>query len=67
MPNEASVITVRVEDHASRDRELDLAISALCTEATDCGVLMTRIEFTTYIVALSPHVPFGVIQEADLL
>jgi hypothetical protein len=62
-----SVITISVEDCASRDRQLEQAISLLRKEATDCGILVTRVEFTTFTVAISPGVAFGLIKEADLL
>lgn len=41
-----SVITVRVEDPASRDRQLEQATSLLREKAIDCGILVTRVDFT---------------------
>jgi hypothetical protein len=67
MSKETSVITISVEDRASRDRQLEQAISLLRKEATDCGILVTRVEFTTFTVTFSPSVAFGVTHEADLL
>jgi hypothetical protein len=60
-------MTISVEDRASRDRQLEQAISLLRREATHCGILVTRVEFTTFTVAISPAVAFGLTQEADLL
>jgi hypothetical protein len=31
-----------------------------------CGILITLHDFTKFTVALSPDVPFGLIQEHDL-
>ncbi|WP_028272369.1 hypothetical protein [Arthrobacter sp. UNC362MFTsu5.1] len=67
MSNETSEITISVEDRASRDRQLEQAISLLRREATDCGILVTRVDFATFTVAISPGVAFGLTQEADLL
>jgi hypothetical protein len=67
MSKGTSVITISVEDRASRDRQLEQAISLLRKEATDCGILVTRIGFTTFTVAISADVAFGLTQEVDLL
>nr|WP_254106680.1 hypothetical protein [Arthrobacter sp. 68b]AKG47407.1 hypothetical protein [Arthrobacter sp. 68b] len=67
MSKETSVITISVEDRALIDRQLEQAISLLRKEATDCGILVTRVESTTFTVAISPGVAFGVTHEADLL
>lgn len=63
----SSAITVRVEDPASRDRQLDQTSALLRKEATDCGILVTRINHTTFEVALSKDVAFGLTREMDLL
>jgi len=62
-----SRILVKVEDPESRDRKLDQTCARLRREATDCGILVTRIEHTTFEVALSADVPFGLTRELDLL
>jgi hypothetical protein len=67
MSKGTSVITISVEDRAPRDRQLEQAISLLRKEATDCGTLVTRFEFTTFTVTFRPSVAFGLTQEADLL
>lgn len=60
-------LIVKVEDPSERDRQLDQACVLLRGEATDCGVLVTRFDPTTFEVALSPDVAFGVTRELDLL
>jgi hypothetical protein len=60
-------ITIKVEDPASRDRQLEQTCTLLRREATDCGILVTRVHHTTFEVALSPDVPFGLTREIDLL
>ena len=67
MAKESRVVIVRVDDRVSRDRQLEQAISLLCKEATDCGILVTRVNFTTFTVAISPDVVFGLTKEADLM
>ncbi|NSX38998.1 hypothetical protein HTS88_21735 [Pseudarthrobacter oxydans] len=67
MTQATPLITILVEDPASRDRELERAISLLRNEATGCGILVTRVEFTTFTVAICPDVAYGLTQEADLL
>jgi hypothetical protein len=67
MPARTSTITVKVKDASSRDRRLEQASSLLREKATDCGILVTRMDFTTFTIALSPDIPFGFTQELDLL
>ena len=66
MSKETSVITISVDDRASRDRQLEQAISLLREEAIGCGILVTRVKFTTFTVAISPGVAFGLTQEGRL-
>lgn len=61
------MIVVKVEDAVSLDRELERASSILREKDTSWGLLVTRVDFTTYTVALSPDIPFGFIRELDLL
>lgn len=61
------VITLNVADRVSRDEQLEQAISLLRKKATRCGILVTRVDFTTYTVTISPNTPFGVTTELDLL
>lgn len=67
MSTTTSRITVKVEDRASRDRQLEQTCALLRREATDCGILVTRVDHTTFEFALSPDVPFGLTREMDLL
>lgn len=67
MSNANPVITIEVDDPASRDQQLDQATSLLRETATDCGILVTRVNFTTFTIALSPNIHFGHIREVDLL
>lgn len=62
-----STITIEVEDRASRDSQLEQATSLLREKASGCGILVTRVDFTTFTVAISPNVAFGLTQESDLL
>jgi hypothetical protein len=62
-----SSITVKAQDAASRDRQLEQACTLLSRKAAGCGVLVTRLDHTTYKVALSPDVAFGLTRELDLL
>lgn len=62
-----SRITVKVGHPASRDQQLDQTCAVLRGEARDCGILVTRIDHTTFEVALSPDVEFGLTRELDLL
>lgn len=62
-----SPITVKVKDAASMDIQLEYASSILREKATSWGLLVTRVDFTTFTVALSPDVPFGFTRELDLL
>lgn len=62
-----SMITVKVEDRASRDRQLEQSCALLRREAADCGILVIRVNPTTFEVALHPDVPFGLTREIDLL
>lgn len=67
MSTATSTITVKVGDPASRDRQLERAISQLRQQATGCGILVTRVNFTTFAVTLSPDIPFGLTREIDLV
>lgn len=67
MSTVTSTITVRVEDPASRDRQLERATSVLCEKAVGYGILVTRVDYTTYTVAFSPEVAYGQTREVDLL
>jgi hypothetical protein len=67
MSTTTSRITVNVKDRASRDRELEQTCALLRREATDCGILVTRVDHATFEFALSPDVPFGLTREIDLL
>ncbi|MEJ1193187.1 hypothetical protein [Pseudarthrobacter sp. CCNWLW207] len=67
MSTTTSRITVKVEDRVSRDRELEQTSALLRRQATDCGILVTRVDHTTFEVVLSPDVPFGLTRELDLL
>jgi hypothetical protein len=62
-----STITVKVEERASRDRQLEQAVVQLREKATHCGILVTRVDATTFTVALSPAIAYGITQETDLL
>lgn len=67
MSTTTSMITVKVEDRVSRDRQLEQTCALLRREATDCGILVIRVDYATFEVALSPDVPFGLTREVDLL
>lgn len=67
MAKETSTLTVKVWDPASRDRQLDKASSFLHEKAIDRGILVTRVDFTTFTIAFSPEVAFGTTRENDLL
>lgn len=60
-------IIIKVKDAASRDRQLEQATSLLREKATGWGILVTRVDFTTFTVALNPDVSFGLTREIDLL
>jgi hypothetical protein len=60
-------ITVKAQNPASRDRQLEQACTLLRRKAAGCGVLVTRLDHTTFNVALSPEVAFGLTRELDLL
>jgi hypothetical protein len=60
-----SAITIKVEDYASKSTKLEHAISLLRKKGTGCGILVTRVDFTT--VTLRPNIPFGLTWEIDLL
>jgi hypothetical protein len=62
-----SGITLKVEDPESRDRQLEQTCSLLRSEATDCGILVIRVDPTTFEVAFNPEVEFGLTRELDLL
>jgi hypothetical protein len=67
MTTATSTITVKVKDRASRDRQLEQATSLLREKAARCGILVTRVNFTTFTVTLSPDIAFGLTREIDLL
>lgn len=60
-------IIIKAVDPASRDQQLEQTCALLIREATSCGILVTRLEPTTFEVALSPDVAFGLTREVDLL
>ncbi|GAA5201823.1 hypothetical protein GCM10023346_47140 [Arthrobacter gyeryongensis] len=67
MPTTTSRITLKVEDPASRDRQLEQSCALLRSEAAACGILVTRVDHATFELVLSPDVPFGLTHELDLL
>ena len=67
MANVTSMLTVKVQDPASRDLQLERASSLLREKAIGCGILVTRVDFTTFTIVLSPEVAFGTTREIDLL
>lgn len=67
MSTATSTITIKVEDPASRDRQLEQATSVLRERAIGYGILVTRVDHTTFTVALSPEVVYGQTREVDLL
>lgn len=60
-------IIIKAEDPASRDQQLEQTCALLIREAMNCGIRVTRLEATTFEVALSPDVAFGFTYEVDLL
>jgi hypothetical protein len=66
MSTPASMI-IKVEDASSRDPQLEQATSLLQAKTSSWGILVTRVDFTTFTIALSPDIPFGVTMEMDLL
>lgn len=62
-----STIIVKVQDPTSRDRQLEQTCALLREQATDCGILVTRVDYITFKVALTPSVAFGLTHEIDLL
>ena len=67
MSSDASTITVKVEDPASRDRQLEQATSLLHEKAIGYGLLVTRIDYTTFTIAFSHEVAHGQTREVDFL
>lgn len=67
MSSKPSNITVKVEDPAFRDGQLEQATALIREQAAGCGILVTRINHTTFTVGLSPDVKFGLTKEIDLL
>ncbi|MBT2547843.1 hypothetical protein [Arthrobacter sp. ISL-65] len=67
MSTATPTITIEAEGVTSRDRQLEQAIDLLRDKTTHCGILVTRLNFTTYTAALSFDVEYGLIQELDLL
>lgn len=62
-----STITIKIEDRASRDRQLEQATSVLREKALGHGILVTRVDYTTFTITLSPEVAYGQTREVDLL
>lgn len=60
-------IILSVEDAASRDQQIEHSCSRLRSHAIDCGILVTRVDYGLFEIALSPDVPFGLTNEMDLL
>lgn len=67
MSTTTSKITLQVEDPISRDRQLEQTCALLRKQATDCGILVTRLDHFTFEIALSSSVAFGITHEIDLL
>lgn len=67
MSTATSTITVMVKDPATRDRQLEQATSLLREKASGYGILVTRVDYTTFSIALSPEVAYGETREVDLL
>lgn len=67
MSTTTATLIVKVEDAASIDSQLEHASSILREKATSWGLLVTRVDFATFTVALSPDIPFGFTRELDLL
>ena len=62
-----SRIIIKAENPASRDQQLEQTCALLVRKAKSCGILVTRVDHTTFEVALSPDVAFGLTNELDLL
>lgn len=60
-------ITVKIEDQASRYRQLEQATSLLREKAIVHGILVTRVDYTTFKITLSPEVAYGQTREVDLV
>jgi hypothetical protein len=60
-------ITIKVDDPISRDSQLEQATVLMHRKALDCGLIVTRVNYTTFEVALSSDVRYGLTQEIDLL
>lgn len=67
MSSATSTMTVIVKDPAARDRQLEQAISLFREKALGHGILVTRVDYTTFSIALSPEVAYGETREVDLL
>jgi hypothetical protein len=62
--------TIMVKDADRRNTELTTAVTAameLAARDKRCGILVTRHELSRFTVALTPEVPFGIVQECDLI
>ncbi|MCW2763805.1 MAG: hypothetical protein JWR85_4006, partial [Marmoricola sp.] len=59
MSTATHTIHIKAEDPASRDRELEQATALLRENAANCGIVVTRVDLSTFIVALSPDIAFG--------
>ena len=60
-------IHIKADDPDSMDRELEQATALLRENAAGCGIVVTRVDFATFIVTLSPDIAFGLTREVDLL
>lgn len=65
-PTSAMPRIVSATDPASRDLQLDRTCARLIGKATDCGILVTRVNHARYEIALHPDVPYGFTYELDL-
>ena len=66
-PASATPRIISATDAASRDAQLERTCARLTREATGCGILVTRINHTTYEIGLNPDVPYGFTYELDLI
>ena len=63
------IADIVITDPTSRDAQLNSAVKVaaeIAGQDQHCGILITRHDFRKFTVALSPDVPFGLIQEHDL-
>jgi hypothetical protein len=60
------IIAVTVTDRAGLDRQLDEAVTVAKAKAMEekrHGILITRLDYSSFTVALSESVPFGLTRE----